>query len=170
MARRGPIHNARLFGNGVPHSGFCRVDFSVLVSVLLITGSLVMGIQRARAEEPYFVNAKLEIRAVEKSLESNVQQVAAQPQQPEWIGYGVDAIVGNHSVCCSNGHWNSGDGCGICALEKGSSSSSITTSDKRVVKLEGAEQIAVLFRIEDQHVMRIRRPRRTARSTREVCA
>jgi hypothetical protein len=150
------IHNARSFETHVQRSGRWSVGFGALASVALMASYLAVGIQGARAEEPRFVNAKLEMRAVARSLESTVQEVAGEAQQPEWIGYGVEAIAGQRSVCCGNGNWNSGDGCGICALEKGSSSGSITTTDKRVVKLEGAEQLAVLFRLEDKHVMRIR--------------
>jgi hypothetical protein len=117
---------------------------------------LAVAIPLAGADEPQFMNAKLEMHAVARNLESTMQEIAADAQQPEWIGYSVDAIAGNRSVCCSTGNWSSGDRCGICTLEEGTSSGSNTTSDKRTMKLEGGEQLVVLFRLENKQIMRVR--------------
>lgn len=129
---------------------------TVLIQSLVIAGALAFGAACASADEPRVVNAKVETRSVARNLQSTMQELTAEAQQPEWIGYSVDAVAGNRSVCCSNGNWNSSDGCGVCTLEKNSSSSPLTTSDKRTVKLEGREQLAVLFRVENKQVMRIR--------------
>lgn len=133
-----------------------KTSINVLLSMFAIAGVVAFGPQRAYPDEPRVVNGKLETRAVAGNLESMVQQLAAEEQQMEWIGYSVDAVPGNRSVCCSKGHWNTGDGCGVCSLENKSSSSSFTASDKRTVKLEGGEELAVWLRVESKQVMRIR--------------
>jgi HEAT repeat protein len=131
------------------------IDLSRFVLAIVF---LVVGVQSTQADEPRFVNATQETRAVARNLESTVQEIVGEAHQPEWIGYNsVDAVPGNRSACCSNVSWRGSDGCGTCALENSSTAgSTIATGNDRAVKLEGGEQLVVLLRIEGRRVMRIR--------------
>jgi HEAT repeat protein len=106
------------------------------------------------AEVPRIENAKLETRAVGSSLDATFRELAGKADKPEWIGYSVDEVAGERGVCCEN-NWNDGN-CGTCRLEKenrGTTSTSHTDGD---VKLEGARQLVVLYRLEAKQVVKIR--------------
>ncbi len=111
------------------------------------------GAQRT-AEMPRLENAQLETRPVAGSLEATLRDLAGKAEKPGWIGYSVDQIAGERSVCCGNYH--DGEGCGTCNLEKDHDGTTSTTQKTGTVKLEGARQLVVLFRLEAKQVMRIR--------------
>ena len=103
---------------------------------------------------PRVENAKLETRAVGASLEATFRELAGKAEQPEWAGYGIDRVAGEHSVCCNN-NWNDGN-CGTCRLEKDNGQ---MTSDRRGdgnVRLEGSRQLVVLYRLESKRLVKIR--------------
>jgi hypothetical protein len=131
-------------------------SLGVFLPAWLVIMFLTLGISTMAADEPRFINAKLETSAVGQSLESTVQTLAAGAQQPAWIAYSVDAVAGHHSVCCGNGDWDRNGSCGTCILEKGSAHSSVVSNDNPTVKLEGAAQLVVLLRVEGKRVMRVR--------------
>ncbi len=108
----------------------------------------------AGAEMPRIENAKVETQAVVSSLAATFRELAGKADKPEWVGYSADEIAGERSVCCGN--YNDGEGCGTCRLEKEHSNGGGTTSAQGPVKLEGARQLVVLFRLEAKEVMRIR--------------
>lgn len=116
---------------------------------------LRLGTGVASADQSQFVNAKLETRALAQGLESSVEQIAAESQQPQWLAYGVDAVAGNHSVCCENNSNHSRD-CGTCSLEREHGDSIPQRSGSKTVKLEGPSELIVLLRVEKKTVMRIR--------------
>jgi hypothetical protein len=118
---------------------------------------LSLGISLANADQSQFVNAKLETRALGQSLENTVAQIAAESQQPEWVAYSVDAVAGEHSVCCEN-HENSNHSgtCGTCNLEREHGNSIQQRSGSKTVKLEGPWQWIVLLRMEKKNLMGIR--------------
>jgi hypothetical protein len=107
---------------------------------------------------PRVESAKAETRAVTGSLDATFRGILAQAEKPEWIGYSVDEIAGERSVCCGN--WNDGPGCGTCRLENDHNWTSGTTKNDNQasgsVKLEGARRLVVLFRLELKQVERIR--------------
>jgi hypothetical protein len=112
----------------------------------------------AAAEMPRIENAKLEARPITGTLDSAMRDLAAKAEKPEWVGYGVDQVSGHERVCCGN---YGGDGnCGTCRLENDRNWTSGTTSDHNqasgTVKLEGARQVVVLYRLEASKVTRIR--------------
>jgi len=108
----------------------------------------------APAEMPRIENAKVETQAVVTSLAATFRELTGKADRPQWVGYGVEEIAGERSVCCGN--YTDGGGCGTCRLEKEHSDGGGTTSAPRVVKLEGAHHLAVLFRLEAKQVNRIR--------------
>src|SRR5262249_16004192 len=61
---------------------------------------------------PRVENAQAETRAVSGTLEATLRGILAQAEKPEWVGYSVDDISGDRSMCCGN--WSDGAGCGTC--------------------------------------------------------
>jgi len=109
-------------------------------------------------EMPRVENAQAETRAVTGSLDATFRAILAQAEKPEWVGYSVDDISSERSMCCGN--WNDGAGCGTCRLENDHNWISGSTKNdgpaSGAVKLEGARRLVVLFRLEAKQVDRIR--------------
>jgi HEAT repeats len=125
-----------------------------LTAVILCLG---FGIGAAQAGQGQFVNAKVEALAVGQHLEKSVEQVASEGPQPEWVGYGVEAVAGNHSICCGNDRgYNHARECGTCNLEQEPNKAYAQRSESETVKLEGQPQLIVLLRMENRKVRRIR--------------
>ena len=107
---------------------------------------------------PRVESSQAETRAVAGTLEATFRAILAQAEKPEWVGYSVDDISSERSMCCGN--WNDGAGCGTCRLENDHNwTSGSTRSDNQAsstVKLEGARRLVVLFRLEAKQVDRIR--------------
>jgi HEAT repeat protein len=113
---------------------------------------------QAGTELPRIVSAQAETRAVTGSLQVTFHGILPQAEKPEWVGYSVDEIAGERSVCCGN--YGDSSGCGTCRLENDHNWTSGTTKGDNqtggTVKLEGARQLVVLFRLEERRVDRIR--------------
>jgi len=105
------------------------------------------------AEMPRIENAKLETRAAGANLDATMREIAG-AEKAEWVGYHVDQVAGERGVCCGN-NWNDGS-CGTCRLEKENGATSGTTHTDGNVKLEGARQLVVLYRVEAKRVVQIR--------------
>ena len=105
-------------------------------------------------DAPHIENARLETRSVGASLDATFREIAATAEKPEWVGYRVDEVAGEHGVCCNN-NWNDGD-CGTCRLEKENSGTTRTTHADGNLKLEGSRQLIVLYRLEAKQVAKIR--------------
>jgi hypothetical protein len=121
-------------------------------------GQAYAATMQAGAEMPRVENAKVETRALAGTLDSTMRDLASKAEKPEWVAYGVDQVSGKEHVCCGN---YGGDGnCGTCRLENDHNWTSGTTKDNNqsggTVKLEGARQVVVLYRLEANKVMRIR--------------
>jgi HEAT repeat protein len=106
------------------------------------------------APMPRIENAKLESRAVTGSLDATVPGIVAQGDKPEWLGYAVDQIRGERSVCCGN--YRDDARCGTCNLERDHDGNTSTIEKSGTVALEGTRQLFVLFRVEAKQVMRVR--------------
>ena len=113
---------------------------------------------QAGNEMPRLESTQVETRAVAGSLDATFRGILAQAEKPEWIGYGVDDISDDRSMCCGN--WNDGAGCGTCRLENDHNwTSGSRKEDNRTggtIKLEGSRRLVVLFRLEAKQVDRIR--------------
>lgn len=113
---------------------------------------------QAGNEMPHLESAQAETRAVTGTLDATFGGILAQAEKPEWVGYTVDAVSGERSMCCGN--WNDGAGCGTCRLENDHNWTSGSGKDNNqaggTVKLEGSRQLVVLFRLEAKQVDRIR--------------
>jgi len=106
------------------------------------------------SEAPRIANAKLETRAVGASLDTDIREIAAAVEKPEWLGYDVEEVAGERGVCCDN-NWNEGN-CGTCKLEKENGGTTGTTRTDGNIKLEGTRQLVVLYRLEAKQVVKTR--------------
>src|SRR6266481_826979 len=106
------------------------------------------------SEGPRIANAKLETRAAGTSLDATLRELAASAEKSEWVGYAVEEVAGERGVCCDN-NWDDGN-CGTCRLEKENGGTTSTAHTEGSVKLEGARQLVVLYRLEAKQVVRIR--------------
>jgi len=105
-------------------------------------------------DAPRIENAKLQTRAVGASLDATIHDLARTAETPEWAGYRVDQVPGEHGACRNNS-WNDGN-CGTCRLEKEDGRMSVATPASRNLKLEGERQLVVLYRLDSRQVTKIR--------------
>jgi len=113
-------------------------------------------VDSALADEPSVKNAQLETRAVTGSLAATTQQLAHESGKPFWIGYSVEKVAGERSICCGD-HGDAGEiGCGTCTLENERNNWSGTRRQKKTIDLESGGKLVVLLRVDNKQVMRIR--------------
>lgn len=126
-----------------------------------MTGAVVAGITAAKAAaqvaiKPQVSNSKVEEREIKFGLAQEVDGWAKSSEQARWLGYSVPAVDQKHRMCCGDngGEWNSGR-CGACRLEGGRSGNNyhIQNGD---LKLEGPNNVVMLFRAEGRKIGRIR--------------
>jgi len=110
----------------------------------------------ALPDEPAVTNAQLETRAVAGSLSATLQLLVQESAKPLWIGYSVERVAGEQSICCGDHGNDGGLGCGTCTLENERNNWTGTRRQKRTVNLEGGGKLVVLLRAEKKQVMRIR--------------
>jgi len=137
---------------------FTIAQFAKPVALQTDFGQAYAAIPQATVEMPRAENANAETRAVKGTLDATFRAILAQAEKLQWVGYSVDEIAGERIMCCGN--WNVGEGCETCRLESDQHWTSGTAKgDNRTdstVKLEGARQLVVLFRLEGRQVVRIR--------------
>jgi hypothetical protein len=134
--------------------------------LLLLFSAATCTLARAQQTEvppehaPRVENARMETRSVSGSLVATIAEAEKNAANPAWMGYGVKAVAGQRSICCGNYSDSRADGCGKCALETervhGNNTSTDKSASKGAVKLEGGEQLIVLFRLQDKHLTRIK--------------
>jgi HEAT repeat protein len=108
-------------------------------------------------ESPNIANAKLEKKALTGPLAAEFKSWTAKSQAAQWLGYAVPQMGRDRTMCCGsyNGSW--GDDCGHCRLEDKHAGSNMTSRDEPgSAKLEAPRSIAILFRAENNRVMKIR--------------
>ncbi len=98
--------------------GFCTI--SQFANSRTLRANLDEGVAyaatiQASNEMPRIESAQAETRVVAGSLDATFRGILAQAEKPEWVGYSVDEISGDRSMCCGNG--NDGSGCGPCRVE-----------------------------------------------------
>jgi len=153
----------RIFGLAMMASGiFCTI--SQFTNGRGLRASFSQGLAyaatgQATDDMPQVQSAQAETRAVRGTLEATFRGILTQAEKPEWVGYSVDEIAGDRSMCCGN--WNDGAGCGTCRLEN--DHDNWTSGSKKndgqaggTIKLEGSRRLVVLFRVEAKQVDRIR--------------
>jgi hypothetical protein len=76
---------------------------------------LFLALSSAIAQPPKIANGRFETRAV-TGLDAEMRKLTGATAGPEWVGYAVPMIAGEHRSCC----WNSDQCCGRCNLESSS--------------------------------------------------
>jgi hypothetical protein len=120
---------------------------------------------------PRVENAKVQKRDVAVTLDATMADLEKNATSPVWVGYAVNAVAGQRSICCGNYNDSTNGWCGKCALEadgerwSGTKSGHGGTSDHKdsdpganqgTVKLEGGQRLVLLFRLQDKHLTRIK--------------
>ncbi|MBV8551773.1 MAG: HEAT repeat domain-containing protein [Acidobacteriaceae bacterium] len=99
----------------------------------------------AQSWQPNVTNAKFESRAYSGDLRAQIQASAA----TTWFGYAVKSVRNNNDDGC----WNSPDGRWLEDEKKGGWPAA---KPSRPVALEGTDAIAILFRVDNNRVEKIR--------------
>jgi hypothetical protein len=118
----------------------------------LIAGLLLVS--ATAAAQPNIRNAKIESRPG-ANLAATFESLSASAE-PVWIGYAVAAQDPEWNACC---YRDGNECCGRCELDEGrrSGGESATIGAKRgPIALEGTSQVAVLYKVENRQVQRIR--------------
>jgi HEAT repeat protein len=143
------------------YSNAVRVLGLAMIAVGLICGASQLAKvganatpAQAAAEMPRLENAKVETRSVSEYLENTFREIAAKAGRPQWVGYAVDQISGEHGVCCGN--YSDQGNCGACKLERGHDEPGGTMRTEGSIKLEAPRRLVVLLRLETNKVMKIR--------------
>jgi len=94
---------------------------------------------------PNVTNARLEVRAFSGELAPQMRAVS-----PTWFGYAVKTARADHESCCWENSSRSG-----CWLEGDRTGAIIGTRPNNPVQLEGSDEIAILFRVENNVVEKV---------------
>lgn len=113
----------------------------IRVTVLLYAFALT-------AQQPRVSNGRVDARAV-STLAKEFQSLVASTQGATWIGYAVPKASGMGNSCCQS---ETGRGCGL----DGGNYKTDAKPASGPVQLEGSQFAAILFRIEQKQVQKIR--------------
>ena len=141
---------------------FCAVGAVLTICVLLAAA--------AAAQQPRITNGQVVPRP-SADLAQTFRAVVAAQADAAWVGYSVPVRDRNRTTCC----WSSADGtthfsgtmnsgempcCGACGLEPSGdavrSAAAPVQGAQGPIKLEGSDQLVVLFRSVDKQVERVR--------------
>jgi hypothetical protein len=110
----------------------------------------------AGSSAPRVENAKVETRGVTGTLAGTLADLTKTASKPTWVGYRVRMVAGERTMCCGN-YDSRGQSCGKCELENHhdhwSDSGKAKTSG--AAKLEGGDELIVLFRLQDRGITRV---------------
>jgi hypothetical protein len=104
------------------------------------------GVALAQAPQPNLTNAKFERRPFAGDLAAQIRGTA-----PAWFGYAIKTKRGDHQNCC----WGGSNGYG-CRLEGDSGTVVTGQVSNSPIQLEGTDTLAVLLRVENDRVEKIR--------------
>ena len=125
-----------------------------LLVLTLAAATATASAAAVHAQPPQITNGRV-TTATGAPLRQAFAAALAARSEPGWIGYAVPAIDdGDRTKCCSGGAC-----CGACTLENGGSVTSTGPQPPAAtgpVKLEGPEQLVVLFRAVNGAVERVR--------------
>jgi len=121
----------------------------------------------AAAQQPRIENGAVTVQAAASPLAQSFRALVASESTPTWIGYSVPVVDPDRVMCCfgSGNNYISGNVsgaacCGPCTLENSSgttmSSRGQAGSPSGPIKLENSGHMAILFRVADRKIDRIR--------------
>jgi HEAT repeat protein len=132
-------------------------NFSIATGILAIGMCCAAESAHAQGEAPQVVNTRLEVRGAGPNLAVAMKEMVDSADSPMWIGYGVDALPGEHGECCENyREGNNGKSNGVWHLENEHWNGSGGPHQESAVKLEGGGVLQILFRADKRHIERIR--------------
>lgn len=102
----------------------------------------------AAAQQPAITNANLLTAPAGGGLDAAIRTAIGKQSTAAWIGYAVPKIPGDQQSCCWN---NDNRGCGL----EGKTTGALPAS-AGPIKLEGPTHIAVLLRVEQGAVLKVR--------------
>ncbi len=120
------------------------------------------------AQQPRIQNGTVTRQPAGTPFAQSFRSLVSSAPDVGWIGYSVPVADGERVMCCFDSGTSFVDGtaanvsgcCGLCRLENSSgttlSSRAQAPSPAGVIKLEGSDQMIVLFRIAERAVERIR--------------
>ena len=140
--------------------------FSLFAGTLL---AAVMIATAAAAQAPRIGNGRLTTQAAGTPFVQSFRSLVGAQTEAAWFGYMVPVVEGDRRMCCSDSGANYVSGsvimvdgrncCATCRLEP-STSESVAASRPQTpvgpIQLEAASQMAVLFRVADKQVERVR--------------
>jgi hypothetical protein len=110
----------------------------------------------AQPAQPRLQNAKLESRAVQGSLDATFRGIVGSQSTAAWIAYAAPMIPGERQMCC----WNTRNDvtCQGCSLEPQPAGTTVAFPQQAAgtVRLEGAPEFFLFFRVEGAQVGKIR--------------
>jgi HEAT repeat protein len=108
---------------------------------------------------PKIVNGRIEAKTLSQKLSLELQSLVDKTTEPIWAGYAVPEVAGDRTLCCGNydvTHEEVSGRCGSCRLEKGDDGTNFTLANNDKVQLETTRRIAVLVRMEQKKISKIR--------------
>ena len=133
----------------------------VTSTAMLAVAALVAG--AALAQPPTIGNARLTTQPA-GSLQQTFRAAVDAQTDIGWVGYAVPVVDGDRTMCCFNSGTSDGSSCcGMCGLEPAggatamrSPQQSLAPAPQTAVKLEGANDMVILFRVVNRQVERVR--------------
>ncbi len=117
------------------------------------------GAQTVADAPPRIVNGRVKARTLSGKLSLELQSLVDKTTEPIWVGYAVPEVAGDRILCCGN-YDVTDEGvsgrCGSCRLERGDEGTNVTPANDDKVQLEGMRRIAVLFRMEQKKITKLR--------------
>jgi len=98
-------------------------------------------------------NARLETVPASGNFEQQISAYAQRQGGVAWIGYAVQAVAGNRTICCFDQGWQERGCCGTCRLESEHNNFSGSRDDCDDVS---TGSVTVLYRVEDKKIGSIR--------------
>jgi HEAT repeats len=142
-----------------------RRPFNIIATGLLIAVALATVVA---AQQPRIQNGAVTSQAAGSPFAQSFRSLVASLPDVAWIAYSVPVSDGERVMCCFNSGTavvngtvaNASGCCGLCRLETSSgtniSNRAETATAAGVIKLEGADRMIVLYRVENRAVERIR--------------
>jgi hypothetical protein len=142
-----------------------RRPFIVLLGALVTVVSLAVAL----AAQPRITNGRLTSQSARSPLPQSFRAIVAGQTEVAWIGYTVPVFNRQQVMCCFISSSGSGfmsgnivmsDASGwapaVCGIEPNTSERRPAQATQGPVKLEGSERMAVLFRVAEGRIDRIR--------------
>jgi hypothetical protein len=125
-----------------------------MAKALVIT-IMALAVASNTTAQPRLSNGALRNSAMSGALTRSGIEAAAGKTGIAWVGYAVPIIAGDHQMCCWNG--DQGGCCAGCRLEpRAGTAVTLPPPGTGPVRLEGATQLVVLYRVENGAINRIR--------------